>query len=185
MNLLFAIVLLAGVGVAGTCLASYLSRHLNKIEKVAEIFVRNRMLNRKVISQQNFFNAAKLSDEDFIKAKWLVNEIANITGIDVGLFRPDDKLCEIFRVYRIELEITDIEWKKANIDDWDFIEVFIEKIISFLELRTDINLWEGIPEIPHVPRNDDEWNNLFLNTKLIDLIKLLVPLLKISERENV
>lgn len=177
MNIIFLILMLFGIGLIGTCLVSYLNRHIDRIEKAAEIFVRNRLLNRGAISN-DFFYSAKLSPEDTIKARWLIGEIANIAGIDDKLFRPEDKLCDIFRVYRKELNISDEEWKKAKIDEWDYIEVFVEGIMSFLELRTDIDRWQGSLEIPHMPINEDQWDDLFLNEKLIDIIKVISPLLK-------
>lgn len=171
-NLIIAVVILILVGIGSSYAASYFNRRARGIEKRAEDFVRQRLMKRKSISLIEFFKNKNFSNPELSDAESVIEKISNIINITKDKFYPDDKLGEILEVKRQDLFISDAEWEKAKIGNWDHVVPFIDDIYSYFELHTNINKLENHQRIK-LPKTEDEWDEFFMNTKLIDLVEIL------------
>lgn len=173
----FSITILVGISVAA--LANYLNRHFIKIIKKANDCVCQRLLTREPMSQELFFDSVSLSEEELLKAKWLLKKIAmQLPRCNIELLYPDDKLEELLKVRREELrDVSEIDWRKARIKE-NYIMVFDDDIFDMLGKLVNERLLETSKGLSHLPESEKEWYQFILEKRLIELVIFLASFVR-------
>lgn len=178
MLFICSVIILLLVGIFGYLLADYLNRYIHKLESLAEERVRNKLLERK--SEILRLEDIGIETDCQKNAKWLLTQIANILGVmDIGLFRLDDKLCDILRVSYDELDkIPRRIWKKAGLDK--SVQVHAYEIMDLLNKTVEQHFSIKIlQEVSCDETNtEEEIIEALFKLELNDFLRLLSPTLK-------
>ena len=96
-------------------------------------------------------------------------------GVTPEVLRPDDKLCDLLRVNKVDLDSDSQEkWAKEKIGD--YIHASVDDIDWILIKQMNLDKWKSkwleLPE--KEPHNDEERIELFLSMTLKEIIETFV-----------
>ena len=129
MNIILTVFLLIFVGYSGFLLTQYLNRGIASLINEAKAKASQRRLLRQAPSIEEFVNSNVSSEhyEDIYIE--LAKGLSSIFGNkDRFPFNSEEKLGNVFRVKKSEIEVNKTAWKKAGLKD--FIEVYSNELLS-------------------------------------------------------
>lgn len=129
MSILLTVFLLIFVGYCGFLLAQYLNRGIASLVDEAKDKACQRLLQRQAQSIDEFKNSNASLENDEYLYKELAKGLSSIFGInDKFPFYSEEKLGNVFRVKKSEIEVNKTAWTKAGLKD--FIEVYSDELLS-------------------------------------------------------
>ena len=177
IKIVVVVFLLFVFGFIVSIVVEYFNRHFFNIEKAAKLLVREKLTKRDNLELNNLLTNNNIPEELLDKAKQLLFYVSSVIGIQAGQFRLSDKIYEILRVYKYELdEVNQSKWYRAALDE--YIEVYGQDIFEILEKQTDPEKWnDRWEEMEEKPQNEEEWISLITTMNIKDFVIFFAPLL--------
>jgi hypothetical protein len=129
MNIILTLFLLVLVGYLGFLLTQYLNRNIASLINEAKTKASQRRLRQKAQSIDKFVESNVSPEHERHIYCGLAKGLSSIFGVnDRFPFDSEEKLGNVFRVNKSEIELNKAAWKKAGLKD--FIEVYSDELLS-------------------------------------------------------
>ena len=141
-----------------------------KIEEAAREKVLCRLRSRPKLSVPEVIETCGLDHEQGRRAEMILESMESVLGIPTAGISPNDRLRDVFRVYKSEFDAIPAGWDRTQLGD--YIEVFAYDLMNMLERLSTRSAWaEKRLKLPSPPSNEEEWIDLVLEMTLCDFLR--------------
>lgn len=154
------------------------NRDLRSTIVLAEARARERIALRAPWTIEEVVRACELSQALNRRGALLLSGLAEIVEVNPGAFRPDDRLGDLLRVNRNELDI-----EAAQILSRDgigkYVEVFGYRIVDLIQKLSVPSRWgKQMGNLASVPRSEDEWIDMIMEMSICEFLQFFSPALQ-------
>jgi hypothetical protein len=155
---------------------------IQQILRSAEAQVRQRLQTRPLLPAEAILLECQIKEETREPASKLLDQLGAVLGVEPGHLRPADRLGEILRVRKEELEPSPPEaaWRKAGLGT--FVEVFSYEVMHTLERLSTQRGWSTKQrELEPRPGNEEEWLDRIMAMTLCEFLSFFADTMPVKK----